>query len=167
MGVPDQHDRDLHRDPLTGTDDDKIDVFETTLDRMSLDVLGQGELGAVGQFQPKQHVRAGIGFERVQKFVSLQRDMAGRLTVTVQNGRDLAGLAGTTSPALAELGTRLRGNADLGHGGTHPPTAWGNSGAARNERKRLSAQRGPSQYRTERGGADPPSGEPAAHRDEL
>src|SRR4051794_4198748 len=42
------------------------------------------------------------------------------LPVPVEDCRDLAGPTGAASATLAELGTRLGGNADLGHGGTAP-----------------------------------------------
>ena len=92
-------------------------MLERALDRVADDRLGQAQLLAGGQaLEAQQRVGATV-LERDQQVVAREGHVHRRGAVAVQNGRHLVGAADPTSGALAELGTGLCGDADLGHGG--------------------------------------------------
>src|SRR5207248_10448543 len=62
-------------------------------------------------------VRAAVA-DRRRELPGGQRDVLGLLAVAVQHGGHLAGPTGTPGTTLAELGTGLGADTDLGHGKT-------------------------------------------------
>ena len=78
--------------------------------------LRQRELLALGGLQRDQ--RVGVAAQREHQLVARQGEVAGGVTVAVEDGRHLVGPADAPRRALAELGAGLGGDADSGHGGT-------------------------------------------------
>ena len=83
-------------------------------DRVPVHRLGQRQAGPAGHpVQPDQHVR---GLQRDHQVVAGQHHVPGVGAVAVEYGRHQARTARTAGGALAELGARLGGDADLRHG---------------------------------------------------
>ncbi len=110
----DDVDRDLDRHLLAAADHDQVDVLEKALDRVALDVLGQRQLVLALDVECEQHVR---GLQREHELVAGERDVPRVGAVAVQDGRNLGLATDAAGCALAELGARLGGDTDLGHGG--------------------------------------------------
>ena len=108
-------DRDLDADLLAPADQDQVGVLDVAPDRVPIHRLGQGQAGHAGHaVQPDQHVRR---LQREHQLVAGQHDVARLLAVAVEHGRHQARTARTAGGALAKLGARLGGDADLRHGG--------------------------------------------------
>ena len=107
--------RHVDGDLLAATHGEQVDVLEDALDRMALDRLRDRELIGAIDVEREQHVHAAV-LERLRELARRQRDVARVGSVAVDDGRDLAGAAGAAGAALAELGARLGGETDFGHG---------------------------------------------------
>jgi len=109
-------DSDLDGDLLALADGDQVDVLEVALDRVAYDGLRKRELVSLGGLERQQGV--GVVPQRHHQVVAREGEVPGRVTVAVEDGRNLVGHPDPAGVALAELGTWLGDDADLGHGGT-------------------------------------------------
>src|SRR6478609_6546647 len=111
-------DRDLDLDLLAAADDQQVDVLDDVLDRVALDVLGQGQDRLAVDLDLEQRVRGAL--DREHGLVAREGDVDRLGAVPVQDGRDLVGATQAAGGALAELGAGGGGELDLGHG-----DSWG------------------------------------------
>jgi len=107
---------DVHHDLLAARDDQQIDVLDVAPERMHGDGLGQRELWPARQVEAEYGVAALLA-HHPGELQRGQRHMQRVAAVPVEHRGDLAGASGTAGGALAELGARLGGQTDLGHGG--------------------------------------------------
>ena len=108
-------DGDVDGDLLALADDDEVDVLDDRLDRVALDVLGQGHLLVAVDDDREE----GVGvLERHHGVVARQRDVHRLGAVAVHDGGDLVVAADLAGRALAELGAGLGLQRDgvVGHG---------------------------------------------------
>jgi hypothetical protein len=114
-GLTDEDHGNVHRHLLTAAHEDQVRVLDEALDRVALDLLGQGELATAARELDRQQ-RVGPALERQHQLVARQRDVHRLGAVSVEDRRDLVGAPDPARGALAELGTRLGLDLDLGHG---------------------------------------------------
>jgi hypothetical protein len=107
--------RDLDGDLLALLHDEQVEVLEEALDRVALDLLGQGERLLAVDGQRQQGVHAAV-LEREHGVVTGEGDVHGVAAVAVEDGGNLVGAADAAGGALAELGARLGLDVALGHG---------------------------------------------------
>ena len=108
------------RDLLTAAHDDQVDVVDALLQRVTLDVLGERELGAAVEIEAQQDV--GIAAKRQADLAGGKRDVARRLAMAIDDGGHQPGAPRATGSAFAELCALLGADTDLGHGGKTPRT---------------------------------------------
>jgi hypothetical protein len=99
-------DADLDGDLLALAHLDEVDVLEEALDRVGLDLLGQGQQRLALDVDVQQRVGATV-LERHHRVVPGQGDVLGVVPVAVDDRRHLVRATDASRSALAELGTGL------------------------------------------------------------
>src|SRR5664280_440469 len=97
--------------------DNQIDVLDDRLDRVALDVLGQGQLLLALDINREESVGVLQGHHRG---VARESDVDRRGAMPIDHRRDIAGTADTARRALAELGALLSGKLVLCHENRSP-----------------------------------------------
>jgi hypothetical protein len=147
--LADQVHADLDGDLLAAADDHEVDVLEEALDRVPLDVLRQRQLVLAVDVQREQDVR---GLQGEHQLVAGQRDVPRVGAVAVQNCGHFLVTADAARGALAELGARLGGDTDLGHGwGTPRDDEQVRWSGVRGESRGLARPRPPRRSRRPKG----------------
>jgi len=95
----------------------QVDVLDVVLDGVGGDRLGQRHFGAGRVDVKSQDGVLAVLTDHTGELERRQGQVLRVGTVAVEHRGDLACAASTASGALAELGTRLGGETDLGHGG--------------------------------------------------
>src|SRR5690606_22990863 len=112
-------DRDVDRDLLAATHDQRVDVLDVVLQGVDRGGLRQRQVGRLGgragDVQRDDGVLAVVAHDAGEVH-GRQRQVLRVLAVAVQHRGDLAGAAGAASRSLTELGTGFDGQAYLGHG---------------------------------------------------
>src|SRR5215207_10555210 len=115
--LPDQAHRHLDVDLLAPADLDEVDVDVVALDRVALDLLGQGQVLVAADLQRDQHVGAGVGAQGLAELAGVDAQVPGLGAVAVQHGRDPAGGPQAAGGPLPGVRAVLGGQLVLGHGG--------------------------------------------------
>lgn len=103
---------DLDVDLLAALDGQQVDVLDVALERVALHGLRDDQRVLAVDLQTDQDVG---GAKRKEQVVGRQRDVDRLGAVAVDDRGDLVVTTGATGGTLAELGTGLGGELDLGH----------------------------------------------------
>jgi hypothetical protein len=105
--------RHVYGDLLVSADHNQVDMLDDRLDRVALDVLRKRELGPAVDLDVEERVG---GLESHHRVVSRQGDVDRSGPVPIEDGRDLVVTTDLARRPLAEPGTGLGNELDLGHG---------------------------------------------------